>query len=607
MLRVTTTHNLRRVSNLLPSQGRYITSAQKRALEKDHISPPTSEKTAKPPTKTVSPPPSPSSTSSGSSFLPTVVGLSAVGVGVAYAMGVIPSDVLSVVPGFKKDENEKKEETNAEVEKQQEMQSLSKQVEKPSTKEVTGNRVLNIHAPSAHGRKSEPVPIQTHSDDGNRVTVKNFLQVYGGGDDSKSVDKVEPHATSVEYETSDVMKSQEPAKDITTAMIVEAQKELRSSSLQSNTIDLELAKAHALDEKFMKELEGLTIDDLKMRIIQLASEMNDRTRWEAVRLREFLGMKEKEISEKFMDKMQKQRLEFEDLLARRLREQEHAITKSANEALDAKEKSMEAVVNAAVSAQQAEYEAAMQASTENLQTELRAKYEAEFGAKLAEEKSSMIADMEKKVAAIKALSERLQQAEQNLQISRNFETGSQRAHRVSAAALALAEKMESSHPAFEEFVALKAAAAESSVVASALDRIPSSVKSGIPTISELQASFDRYYQVGREASYVPVGRSGIGAQFAGKVFAMLSGPPSPDTAPPEDDSGKMSDYILARAKRYVHAGNLEKAIEELDQLKGQTAFTVEDWKLSAMDRISVEKALKVIKMECALLNKNMGG
>jgi DNA repair exonuclease SbcCD ATPase subunit len=201
-----------------------------------------------------------------------------------------------------------------------------------------------------------------------------------------------------------------------------------------------------------------------------------------------------------MEKMQKQRLEFEDLLARRLREQEHAITKSANEAIDAKEKSIEAVVNAAVSAQQAEYEAALQASTENLQTELSAKYEAEFGAKLAEEKSTMVADLEKKVAAIEALSKRLQQAEQNLQISRNFESGSQRAHRVSAAALALAEKMESSNPAFEEFVALKAAAAESGVIASALDRIPSSVRSGIPTVAELQASFDRYYQVGREVS-----------------------------------------------------------------------------------------------------------
>lgn len=54
-------------------------------------------------------------------------------------------------------------------------------------------------------------------------------------------------------------------------------------------------------------------------------------------------------------------------------------------------------------------------------------------------------------------------------------------------------------------------------------------------------------------------------------------------------------------------GELEESVSELDKLKGQAAFTVRDWKSAAMDRIAVEKALKVIKMECALLNKNMSG
>lgn len=112
----------------------------------------------------------------------------------------------------------------------------------------------------------------------------------------------------------------------------------------------------------------------------------------------------------------------------------------------------------------------------------------------------------------------------------------------------------------------------------------------------------------QKAAYVPTGRSGIGGQLAGKAFATLSGAPSHDTtAPPADDEGKMSDYILARAKHYVHVGDLEKAVSELDQLKGQASFTIKDWTASAKDRIAVEKALKVIKMECALLNKNMGG
>lgn len=302
MLRITTTRNLRRVSNLFPPQRRNITSAQKRALQKDHISPPSaSEKTAKPPTKTVSPPPPSSTSSSGSSMIPAVFGLTAVGVGVAYAMGVIPSDVLSVVPGFKKDANVEKVEVDAKthVEKIDEKKNLSKEVEKKSSNaEVTGNRVVNIHVPSEHGRTSEPIPIPKHAEDGNRVTVKKFLQVYGEDDALISAQKVESQSTPLESET------QQPAKDITTAMIMEAQRELNSSSsVQNNNVHQELAQAHtllttSLDEKFLKDLEGLTINDVKLRIIQLASEMNDRTKWEAVRLREFLAMKEKEISEK---------------------------------------------------------------------------------------------------------------------------------------------------------------------------------------------------------------------------------------------------------------------------------------------------------------------
>jgi hypothetical protein len=205
---------------------------------------------------------------------------------------------------------------------------------------------------------------------------------------------------------------------------------------------------------------------------------------------------------RYMEKMQKQRLEFEDLLARRLSEQEGSLTKAANDSLEAKERSIESVVNAAASAQQAEYEAALKSNTEQLQTELSAQYEAEFGTKLAEEKASMIKSMEKANNTINDLSNRLQQAEQNLTISRNFESSSQRAHRVSAAALALAEKMETSAGAAEELAALKAAAAESGVIASALEKVPASVKVGIPTLPELQDGFDVVYDVGREVSCV---------------------------------------------------------------------------------------------------------
>ncbi len=296
-----------------------------------------------------------------------------------------------------------------------------------------------------------------------------------------------------------------------------------------------------------------------------------------------------------------------------MREQEYHLTKHANEAIDAKEKTIESVINAAATAQQAEHEAAMQSTEERLNRELNAKYESQFGNQLAEAKAQFANELHEKLSAIEQLTERLAKNEENLQISRNFESGSQRAHRISAAALALSEKMETSKGAMEEFIALKAAAVENGVIASALDKIPNAVKAGIPTLSELQATYDDVHKIGRNAAYVPSGQSGVEGQLAGMLFAKLTVEPTADSMPPpasesgDIPEGKKSDFILAKAKRHVQLGELEEAVGELDKLNGQVAYTMNDWKAAALNRIAVDQALKVIKLECALMNKNMAG
>jgi len=105
---------------------------------------------------------------------------------------------------------------------------------------------------------------------------------------------------------------------------------------------------------------------------------------------------------------------------------------------------------------------------------------------------------------------------------------------------------------------------------------------------------------------VPEGRSGLGGQLLGMLFAKLSVPPSPDTSSADEtDPALVSDSILSVARRYVQNGDIEKAVETLDKLKGQTAYVMKDWKSKAMDRVATERALKVIKLECALLNKDL--
>jgi len=591
------------------------TASQKRSLNEKQISGKSNDATnsaAKGSASTHQPRPS-----GGGLLLPLFV-LAATAGGGAYYMDLIPKDLLpealqgeevgktkqpslaSALPKTGETEKEqisvKKEieEAPSPIEKDQKSESViveksKRNVEIPNKEAVTervGHRVTQIHTPPKNTERiiSPPPPVQ-HSVNAHKVTMESFA----------CADAPTKYIIPEEKELATVNK---------------AEAEMGITEEKSKT-DVELAKAHEsirknLDETLFKDLDSLTYSQLRIRVVQLASEMQDRTKWEAVRLKEFLKMKEKEVNESYVAKMQNQRLEFEDSLARHLREQEDRLVKETNAKLQAKEESFQSIIDAATKTQEAAHEETINSLTDRLEREISAKAEAEFGLKLAEEKAAFLKELEKKTASVEELAGKMKQTTDLLKISRNFEDGSQRAHRVSAAALAFAEKMETSKSAGEELAALKAAAFESEVIESALSKIPNSVRSGVPTLSELQTSYETIHNSGRQAAHVPIGRKGLEGQLAGMLFATLTSPPSPDSLPPESDSA-MAEYALVRARGHVRLGNLEEAVNELNKLKGQTAYTMRDWKNIANDRIAVEKVMKIIKMECALMNKNMGG
>lgn len=154
------------------------------------------------------------------------------------------------------------------------------------------------------------------------------------------------------------------------------------------------------------------------------------------------------------------------------------------------------------------------------------------------------------------------------------------------------------------FLLCQSVAGRDNVIAAALSSVPSSVSKGVPTLPELQARFDSVAGKTRQAALVPEGQAGLEGQLAGMVFAALKFPPKADDPPPEDGSAP-AEYILVRARKHVQFGELEKAVQELGKLQGQAAFTVKGWVKDAADRVAIEQALKVIKMECALLNESM--
>jgi len=568
----------------------------------------------------VSPPSDGGSSGGGGGALLPILALAGVGIGGAYYNGLIPGlgdDVISDVVSIAKKEEKKVSKELKEV--VDEVKEVTKQGAVAIIEaEQTPPKKDMCAAPNEKVVEVEREEIEVsldHPEDGNRVDLTKINTFYETVNEGKAKqDKAEEEAAleaankATQYNESNETRI-DPMSAITSAET--AMSELQSSSTLENSNTLKAAKAALqsdLDSEYFSDLDTLSESELRIRVVQLATEMSDRTKWEAVRLKEFLSMKEKEVGDSYREILQKQRLEFENLLAAKLREQEDVITRQANAALAAKEESIQGLMKATSDAREQEMKDVLSNETTRLANELELDYQTKLQNDIAQIKSDHATELETHVNTMSGLKEKLDMLESRLEVSRNYESGSRKAHRVSAAALALANKLEVGEGAAVEIAALKGAAGEEGVIASAVTMIPTRANhGGVPTVSELQVKFDESYGVGREAAMVPEGRAGLEGQLLGKLFAKLSVPPSPDAVPTTEEEGSVSDGILSLARRYVQLGDLEKAVDQLNRLKGQTAYVMNDWKCMASDRVSTERALKTIKLECALLNKDLVG
>ena len=83
------------------------------------------------------------------------------------------------------------------------------------------------------------------------------------------------------------------------AEIEELKKELHKQSDKALTeAHTELAKLTSMDV-MSQELDFMTSSQLKVRLVQMAKDLEERTKWEAVRLQEFMSMKEKEVEDRY--------------------------------------------------------------------------------------------------------------------------------------------------------------------------------------------------------------------------------------------------------------------------------------------------------------------
>lgn len=477
-------------------------------------------------------------------------------------------------------------------------ESTSNLTEEETTSAIPNRVTLQDMAltfPPKVDRPTPVIPPVQHSSNGHRVPVD-----LGLSSSSKQTDVKEG--------------KDDTANDLPTKAI-EAAKELQSSSLVDSSSDLHkafLLLRKDLDQSYLDELDSLSNSELKIRLIRIVNDMADRGRFEAVKWKEMMDLKEKEISDKYLAILQQQRHEFEDLLSKRLREQEDALQRQTTNLLHQKDESIQSVLNASASTLNAEHEADLTSKLQQLEKELLLKKESEYQEALAAEKEKYVTELQEHVQQIQDLTTTLRNLEDVATASATFQSSSQRAHTISAAALALSNKLDTSAPLAVELATLRAVAgtSQNTVIQSTLEQIPQSAESnGVPTLPMLQNRFEHVWDMAQTALLVPSDGISLGGQLLGKVFSSLK-----YTAPVSDEdsieglsSSDDPEKILSLAKYNVERGELDKAVSLLNKLdqKTQVGFTVKDWMNDAKDRVILEKALKVIKMECALLNENM--
>lgn len=161
------------------------------------------------------------------------------------------------------------------------------------------------------------------------------------------------------------------------------------------------------------------------------------------------------LQPRYLDVLQKQRIEFEAILAGRLLEQQHELVTQSNAKLQEKDTAVKEMIDNAIQKLGEEHENEKKAILQKTDEESKTKYEQMYMEKLEEFKQKAIDEMERKQQALEALSKKLKDLENALASSKNYHEGSLQAHRLSAAALALADKMESNKGAEAELKALK--------------------------------------------------------------------------------------------------------------------------------------------------------
>jgi len=374
-------------------------------------------------------------------------------------------------------------------------------------------------------------------------------------------------------------------------LIEQKGKDLRLETMERTSealVSEATALRRELEGSLLRDLDALDIEGLRYRIIQLAAELQERTKWEALRLHESLKQAQEETSRRYNDLLRQQKDAFNEKLEREIR-------KTEDRSSDAAMAQMKIEISQLQKEQQEKETQFVAEKTIQLEEEFDKKYQAE-SARLINDYNQKV---EKSIQQMLRLKDEVLAIERVLSDTSSYFKNTQRVHLLSALTLALSKKLETSEPIYFEVALIRKAASSDPLLSAVLNSLPEDKFKGIPTAEQLKLRFQTVKAAARSAALIPEGSDGAMGQLLGTLLSFVT------FSPKGYIDGSGAEEVLARTEYLLELGELGKAVSQIENLKGKASLVVKDWQADAKSRLKAEQALQVMLVQASLLNDQL--
>jgi hypothetical protein len=379
-------------------------------------------------------------------------------------------------------------------------------------------------------------------------------------------------------------------------------KDLRFDSL-TRAAEEALAQGEALrkhlEVTLLKDLSSLSTEALQHRVVQLVGELQERTKWEALRLHEAVRKAEVEVSGKYVELIARLREESMEEVGRQARALDAEKILAVQQVVDEKEKECKLLLEQEMASFIVGATKAFEEERAKDRAEVEGKAKRDLENAMYEKETahqSLVAGRMEELDKLKAQVEALDEV---FKADTDYEHLSWNVHKVSAALLAFELALQTSLPLKKELSALKNVTKGDPVLDAVLSSLPPAVDDGVPTLSELQVRFPVVQAAAREAAFVPASSPGMLGHMFGSVLAAIT------IKPRGLVEGGGADEVLSRAAYHVERGNLAGAVGELENMEGLVGRAVKSWLGDAKGRLVMEQAVRAMNARSALLNASM--